>query len=110
MTRLLTQTEFKATFTPPMTMPPDDAAVPCDFWSYFDTIPPAHFQGHDCSAGEVHWVWRDASGQYEHVLVNSRTANVFMVLVLDLKTLEVYGHRLLDLNAEYGLNLPGAAK
>ena len=42
-------------------------------------------------------------GPYEHVLVNSEDRNVFMVLLLDREAGLVYGHRLFDLNCEYGL-------
>jgi len=36
--------------------------------------------------------------------VGSENRNVFMVLVLDLGERAVIGHRLLDLNQEYGLD------
>lgn len=43
------------------------------------------------------------NGNCQHVLVNSEDKNVFMVLVLDLASRSVLGHRLLNLNQEYGL-------
>lgn len=48
-------------------------------------------------------MYRDPSGRFEHVLVNSEDKNVFMVLVLDRQEGAVYGHRLLDLNELYGV-------
>ena len=41
-------------------------------------------------------------GAFEHVLVNSEDRNTFMVLVLDREARVVHGHRLLDLDCEYG--------
>ena len=53
--------------------------------------------------GEVTYVYRNADGQIEHVLVNSDDRNVFMVLVLDRHGQSVVGHCLLNLPVLYGL-------
>lgn len=87
----------------PMKRLPTDARPPFDVWEYFDTIPSADFKNHDCSAGSVTYAWEDPSGRYQHVLVDSEDKNVFMVLVLDVPGRRVLGHRLLDLNQEFGL-------
>jgi hypothetical protein len=42
-------------------------------------------------------------GPYEHVLISSEDRNVFMAIVLDREAGAVRGHRLLDLDREYGL-------
>lgn len=101
--KLLTETEFRETFSAPMGQVALDAPPPCDFWGYFDAIPRADFEGHNCSEGVVSHAWNDASGRYQHVLVNSEDENVFMVLVLDMRRRSVLGHRLLNLNSEYGI-------
>jgi hypothetical protein len=101
-TRELSQVEFRETFGEPMRRL-QDAEPPFDFWKYFDAIPADDFGSHDCSDGRVGWVYREPSGRFEHVLVSSEDRNVFMVLVLDLKAQVVHGHRLMDLNKEYGL-------
>jgi hypothetical protein len=100
---LLSREEFLAVFGQKRERVPMDEPPSLDFWPYFDSIPPADFEGHDCSGGTVEYVWRMDDGRYEHVLVNSDDKNVFMVLVLDRSARVVYGHRLLDLNREYGL-------
>jgi hypothetical protein len=99
----LSQSEFLATFREPMRRLSRDEEPPFEFWSYFESIPAAHFEGHDCSAGTVTYAWEDASGRFQHVLVNTEDKNVFMVLVLDISSGDVLGHRLLDHNREYGL-------
>jgi hypothetical protein len=100
---LLTTEQFRQTFGESRRRV-GDGGSPFDFWPYFDAIPAADFAGHDCSAGVVENVWRMSPGPYEHILVNSEDRNVFLVLVLDCEASVVYGHRLLDLNREYGLD------
>lgn len=101
--KLLTEEEYLASMAEPMRRLSSDEAPPIEFWDYFDAIPESHFEGHDCSAGQVTNVWKHPAGLYQHVLVNSDDKNVFMVLILDLSARCVFGHRLLDLRKEYGL-------
>ena len=101
----LSEAEYLATLVGPMQRVALDEQPPFDFWPYFDAIPAGDFEGHDCSAGAVSYAWRDATGHFEHVLINSEDRNVFMVLVLNLHAGRVLGHRLLDLPRLYGLSL-----
>ena len=80
-----------------------DAGPPFPFWNYFDAIPADDFEGHDCSVGSVGHAWNDSTDSFQHVLINTENKNVFMVIVLDLRNASILGHRLLDLNHEYGL-------
>lgn len=101
---LLTPEQFRATFGDTPQRVGSDDAPPFDFWPYFEAIPASDFEGHDCSLGQVECAWLMPPGRFEHVLVKSEDRNVFMVLVLDRHAGAVYGHRLLDLNHEYGLD------
>jgi len=94
---------MRGTFNDPMQRRPGPTPE-VEFWSYFDAIVPADFGGYDCSAGEVSSVHRDATGRFEHVLVNSTVPNVFMVIILDRQNRSVYGHHLLNLREKYGLD------
>ncbi len=71
---------------------PVDAKPPCDFWNYFEKIPTSDFEGYDCSAGSVSYAWKDPSGRFQHVLIDSPDKDVFMVIVIDLEYLAVLGH------------------
>lgn len=98
----LSEKEFKATVDPrPVRVGPDEAP-PFDFWGYFRSIPPEDFDGHEFD-GTVTYVWTMPATGCQHVLVDSKTKNVFLVLVLDLRRRKVRGHHLLDLRKLYGL-------
>src|SRR5262245_3514166 len=36
-----------------------DASPHLNFWDYFESIPASDFDGHDCSAGGVTYVWEE---------------------------------------------------
>jgi hypothetical protein len=101
----LDETAFKATFREPMQRVGDDEEPPFDFWTYFEQIPEADFEGFDCSEGQVDIAWRTGDGRFEHILVNTREdLDAFMVIVLDRDTNSVLGHRFLNLKKEYGID------
>lgn len=99
----LTKRQYQAAFKEPMKRIGPDEAPPFDFWPYFDEIPAADLKGHDFAEGHVGYVYRDSTGRFEHILINCEQKNLYLVLVLDLEKGAVRGHRLLDLNKEYGL-------
>ena len=99
----LTKAEFLATISAPMRRLSLDTSPPCDFWLYFESIPSSDFDGYNCSESSVTYVWVDSTSRYQFVHVNSEDKNVFMVIVIDIAACMVLGHRLLDLNREYGL-------
>ncbi|WP_050025273.1 hypothetical protein [Verrucomicrobium sp. BvORR034] len=101
----LTESEFRATFAGPMQRVALDTEPPVPFWDYFDAIPTDQFAGHDSSVGSVSHAWTDATGRFQHVLVDTDDKNIFMVIVLDLRKRSVFGHRLLNLNDEYGVEV-----
>jgi hypothetical protein len=51
-------------------------------------------------------VYRTEDGRFDHVLYPCDRANVYLVIVVQLRPDDVYGHYLLDLNKEYGLDTP----
>jgi hypothetical protein len=101
--RRLAEDEFRATFAASMQRVGPEEYPPFDFWPYFEAIPQEDFGSYDCADGTVTSAWRTGDGRYEHVLIDSKDRDVFMVLVLDLKGERVTGHHLLDLPGLYGL-------
>jgi hypothetical protein len=51
---------------------------------------------------DVHYVFRDAHGLYDHVLINTGRFNALLVIVVDLGAGTIFDHFPLDLNKEYG--------
>lgn len=78
---------------------------PFDFWPYFELIPESDLEGFSFSEGIVNHVWRTVDGRFEHVLVScEEDENIYLVLVLDNRECAVFGHILLNLNVEYGVD------
>ena len=105
----LSKAEFKAPPRPPMRRLDLDAEPPIDFWPYFESIAPEDFEGRDCGDEvTITYVWEHPDGLYQHVLVNTDDASVFMALVLDIQANAVLGHHLLDLHREAREHKPEA--
>ena len=96
--RLLTEGEFKSTFTNTMTTLDVNGKSPLDFWPYSDAIPATDFQQVQCSTGQVNAVYETYGGRYQHVVIESDSVDVVMVLILIVRDLRVYGHYLLKFN------------
>ena len=100
--KLLTDKQFKSTFLDPM-KEVTGSEPPFDFWDYFDSIPKEDTESYDFSEEIISYVYRSADSSYDHVSFSCEVKNVFLVLILDLNKKEVFGHKILDLNKEYGL-------
>ena len=74
-----------------------------DIWQYVESIPETELQGHTIYDRFVEYVSRDASDRFDHVLVMTKTLNVYLVIIVDNVNDCVYGHYMLDLNEVYGL-------
>ena len=102
----LNKDEFRSTFgRERMNRVKINEEPPFDFWTYVEAIPEVDFEGYDCAEGRVEWVWRSEDERFEHVLISTaEDENVFMAVVLDRIDCVVIGHRLLNLNTEYGIS------
>lgn len=101
--RALSEAEFLATMDEPR--PVDlSQGVPFDFWPYVDSLPP-DVDGYIVEREEVTASSVMRSGHWQHVLLATDMPNVFVVLVLDLREQAVLGHRLLNLNVLYGVEV-----
>lgn len=105
-TRQLNATEFQATFAVPMRDVLATATSVINIWPYVRAIPPAELFGNAIVDGCVEHVYRNGKDTFDHVLVVTRTKNVFLAVVVDLARDTIFGHHLLDLNQEYGLLPP----
>jgi hypothetical protein len=103
-TRRLNEDEFKATTTPKMRNVHESATDVLDIWPYVHSVSSTDLEGHSIYDRFVEVVYRSDDDRFDHVLVMTRTKNVYLVVVIDLAHDLFYGHRLLDLNREYGLS------
>jgi hypothetical protein len=101
--RQLTEGEFKATMTPKMHNVTKTATDVLDIWPYVNAVPASDLEGHSIDDDFVDVVFRSDDNRFDHVLVMTKTKNVYLAVVVDLARGSIYGHRLLDLNREYGL-------
>lgn len=99
--KLLSEAEFKKTLAGPMTR--YDGPALLDIWPYVDSVPATDLEGHTVSEQFVECVYLTADARCHHVLVMTRTKNVFLVVLVDVPAASIAGHYVLDLNREYGL-------
>src|SRR5271165_886592 len=102
-TRQLTEGEFTATTTPKMHNVTETATDVLDIWPYVESVPATDLEGHSNYDRFVEVVYRSDVNRFHHVLVMTRTKNVYLAVVVNLAHDSIYGHRLLDLNRAYGL-------
>ncbi|MFO0937636.1 MAG: hypothetical protein U0798_14110 [Gemmataceae bacterium] len=103
-TRLLNEDEFKATLVPTMQDVSEGETDVLDIWPYVNSIPSSDLKSYLIYDDFVEKIYRTGDGCFDHVLVMTRTKNVYVDVVVDLVHSSIYGHRLLDLNKEYGLS------
>ena len=72
-----------------------------DIWPYVGSVPELERQGHDIWGQFVDRVYRNATASFDHVLVMTKTKNVYLAVVVDLVDGHIHGHHLLDLNRKY---------
>ena len=101
--RELSAAEFAACFDEPMVDVTDDedADLDIDIWPYVDALDPATYGVE--SFDDVDRVYQDARGRYDQIIIETDRPDIFLVVVVDVRSQSIFGHRLLDLNVEYGL-------
>ncbi|KQQ14260.1 hypothetical protein ASF53_10605 [Methylobacterium sp. Leaf123] len=98
--RCLSKDEFLACFADPMRDVTAIAEQVLDIWPYVDSV--VLPMGEVTEVHDVAYVYRDGRGRFDQVLVGTDASEVFLVVVIDLETRAIHGHRWLDLQAEYG--------
>ena len=101
--RELSAAEFNACFDEPMLDVTDDedAGGDLDIWPYVDALDPARYGVEQFL--DVDRVYQDAQGRYDQIVIETDRPDIFLVVVVDVRSNTIFGHRLLDLNVEYGL-------
>jgi hypothetical protein len=81
----------------------ETAEPPLDIWPYVKAVAKVDLAGYKLLDEIVEYVWRSADEHFEHVLVSTENADIFLVIVVDLFNVQIHGHHLLNLPKEYGL-------
>jgi hypothetical protein len=76
------------------------AGAVVDIWPYVDALDLDELG--IPSVNDVHYVYRDAEGRFDQVLIGTGRSNSLLVVVVDLRNDAIFGHFLLDLNKAYG--------
>jgi hypothetical protein len=101
----LNEDDFKTTFEGKMSNVTSHPDVCIDIWPYVRHVQSSvGLSQHSIDEALVEDVYRSQSNKYDHVLIPAGRKNVFLVIVVDREHRIIYGHRLLDLNAAYGLD------
>ena len=103
----LNDQDFERTFVTPMQDVIVDVASAVEVWAYVNAIPPVELGA--TALGEIEHVYRAGDGRFDHVLISTNFANVYLVIVVSRSALSIHGHHILDLNGKNGLNAPAPA-
>jgi len=96
--RLLTRDEFIGAFNAPMKRIERDDSD--ELWEYVDSIVLSTLD--IVALGDIERVYRDATGRYDHCLLWTDRDGRYLDIVWDVGSECVYGHHVVDLDAEHG--------
>ena len=99
--RALTRAQFDACFEEPMRLL-DDATHSPEIDHYIDEVIAAETSLE--RVGNIHSIYRDASGRVDQVLIETERNERYLVLLIDVSRSALFGHFLLDLSEEYGID------
>ncbi|MDJ0977869.1 MAG: hypothetical protein QNI87_04975 [Erythrobacter sp.] len=100
--RRLPKEEYLATFSYPMEDVTETAEELLDIWPYVDAIKLDELGIEKLN--DVHYVYRQPEGHYEHVLIGTSRFNSLLAIVIDRKARTILGHHLVDLNKEFNVS------
>lgn len=100
-TRLLGRDEFLACFAAPMRNVTAQERDAVDVQPYVDAVDQRALGLSD--VGGLAYVYRDAKERFDQLLIKTAEPFVFLVIVVDLRSRDILGHHLLDLEREYGV-------
>jgi hypothetical protein len=102
VTRRLSDEEFKACLAGPMTDVTAHADAVVDIWPYLEALDLDELG--IPSINDVRYVYQDARGRLDQVLIGTGRFNALLVIFVDRDAGTILGHFLLDLNKEYGVS------
>ena len=104
--RRLTDQQFQQTFSGRMLQVQPDAAALAQLAAAVKSVPESDLDGFVLDGLSPNAARRSDGGLFEHYVVRTTTANVFLVLVWERVAASFLGFHLLNLNAKYSLPTP----
>ena len=99
--RLLTESEYLSCFGEPMRDVTQTAVPVLDIEPYLGQI---DLDGLEIEhLNQVHYVYRNPTEQFDHVLIGTSRFNTLLVIIVDRYLKQIIGHWPLDLNQKYGV-------
>jgi hypothetical protein len=99
--RSLTRAQFDACFEAPMRLLDDAAHLP-EIDRYIDEVVAAESSLQ--RVGNIHSIYRDAQGRVDQVLLETEQDERYLILLVDVSRSALFGHFLLDMKQEYGID------
>lgn len=93
----LSYEDYQAAFQAPMQDVTNTAQPILDIWPYVEAIPAIDLTGYTLSDGLVPYVYQHPDGKFLHVIVATDNADVFLAVIINMTSIEIHGHFLLDL-------------
>jgi hypothetical protein len=106
MVTSLSREEYLASFTEPMRrLKPGESYKPVRIGEYVSECIQTFSPPVTRDQLQIHHVYLNGNRTFYHVLIHYGLPNRYLVIVVDCNREAVHGHYLLDLNAEYGLEV-----
>lgn len=104
----LSSEEFKKTFGTKMTDVTETAEPLVDIWGSVEELAKGNIvDRYVFERNLVERVYRNNTFTFDHVLLPTKSSNIFIVIVVDLTNKSIPGYSVLDLNKEYGIEVDG---
>ena len=101
----LTEKEYKSTFSGKMSDVTNFADATVDIWEYVRLLDKLKYYLNDYVIEQelVEVVYQNSANTYDHVLIPTTEKNTYLIIIVNKKSEDIFGHYLLDLNTEYGI-------
>ena len=101
----LSEKEFKSTFSGKMNNVTDNHNAIIDIWEYVALLDKSKYLINDYIIEHklVEYVYRNSTNTFDQILIPTEKKNIYLIIIVNIKNKNIFGHYLLDLNKEYGI-------
>jgi len=102
--KLLSKAEYKATLFPKMVNVTECADEIVDLWAYVDPIIENEYHNFSAWKWHVKNIYESPNGEFQHICIPVPVDNTYLVVVVNKTKLDIMGHYILSLEAEYSVS------